>query len=71
MEALVTVKTLVAELKVKFVDVAIGLVPLPNNISVAVTAVEPVPPLLTGRIPEVIAEASMAMEVGVTAVTLP
>ena len=51
MEALVTVKTLVAELKVKFVEVPTGDVPLPNKTSVDVKAGAPVPPLATGKIP--------------------
>ena len=50
-EALVTVKTLVLELKVKLEEVAMGLVPLPKRMSLAVMDKEPVPPLATGRIP--------------------
>lgn len=49
-EVALTVKPLPAE-KVNNEDVAKGLVPLPNNISPAVTAELPVPPLVTGRTP--------------------
>lgn len=50
-EALVTVSRLVAELKVKFELVARAELPLPNRMSEAVTALLPVPPLLTGITP--------------------
>jgi len=55
-EALVTVRLLVEEVKVKLEEVAIGLVPLPNKMSLAVMAWEPVPPLATGKMPETEAE---------------
>jgi hypothetical protein len=45
--------------KVKLELVASGLEPLPNRISLAVTAWEPVPPLATGRIPVTLAVRSM------------
>ena len=40
-----------AVVKVNSEEVAMGLVPLPNRISLAVMFPEPVPPLVTGRIP--------------------
>jgi hypothetical protein len=50
-EALVTVKTLVAELKVKLEEVPTALVPLPNRTSVEVRLAAPVPPLATDNWP--------------------
>ena len=44
-----TAKTL--EAKVKFDEVAMGLMPLPNRMSLAAMDWEPVPPFATGRIP--------------------
>ena len=47
----VTARVLEEEVKVKFELVAMGLVPLPNRMSLAVTAELPVPPLATGKTP--------------------
>ena len=47
----VTAKVLEFGLKVKLVEVARGLVPLPKRMSLAVTAWLPVPPLATGNTP--------------------
>ena len=47
----VTDRVLEPELKVKLVEVARGLVPLPKRMSLAVTAWLPVPPLATGNTP--------------------
>ena len=58
-EALVTVRTLVPELKVKLVEVPTAEVPLPNRTAVEVKLLAPVPPLATGKMPVTLVVKSM------------